>query len=181
MIDRPSKTSSDEKFGAYIQIQNSFSFSIGQKNDDDSKLPVLWASGQAGWFEIDPSEKYMQMCDKIFQGINLHYSILDQYEDALEKLHRKKKNRDKSLQHVELPLEEVLFQYAVSAGDAITLREAYQRCADQATFLLSHLPKELQFHRWLAKQHPVSHVELLRGSRHRTLITSPLLRISPRK
>ena len=108
-----------------------------------------------------PSEKYRRMCDTIFQGINFYYSIFDQYQEAFAKLLRKKKNKHMTLGQVELPLDEVLFRYAVSVGDATTLHEARQRCTDHAIFLLSHLPKELQFHGWLADLHPVSHLELL--------------------
>ncbi len=69
----------------------------------------MWASGESGWFEIIPSDKYRVIGDIMFQGVNLHYSILDQYENALTELLRKKKNRGKTLQHVELPLDDVLF------------------------------------------------------------------------
>ncbi|RYP24470.1 hypothetical protein DL765_000490 [Monosporascus sp. GIB2] len=104
LAHRPGKTKSP-----WIQIQSSTSFSIGQKDDHGLSVPVLWASGESGWFEIVPSDRYKAIGDVMFQGIELHYSILDQYEDALAKLHRKKKNRAKTLQHVELPLDDLLF------------------------------------------------------------------------
>ncbi|RYP48045.1 hypothetical protein DL768_005967 [Monosporascus sp. mg162] len=104
LVHRPSKSKS-----SWIQIQNSTSFSIGQKDDHGLPIPVLWASGESGWFEIVPSDRYKAIGDIMFQGIDLHYSLLDQYENALAKLHRKKKNRAKTLQHVELPLDDLLF------------------------------------------------------------------------
>ncbi|RYP77123.1 hypothetical protein DL771_001413 [Monosporascus sp. 5C6A] len=126
LVNRPGKSKSP-----WIQIQSSTSFSIGQKDDHGLPIPVLWASGESGWFEIVPSDRYKAIGDVMFQGIDLHYCILDQYEDALAKLHRKKKNRAKTLQHVELPLDDLLFHYAVATGDGITLHEARQRLAEK--------------------------------------------------
>ncbi|RYP42422.1 hypothetical protein DL767_000344 [Monosporascus sp. MG133] len=104
LVHRPSKSRSP-----WIQIESTTSFSIGQKDDHGLPVPVLWASGESGWFEIVPSDRYKAIGDIMFQGIDLHYIILDQYEAALAKLHRKKKNRAKTLQHVELPLDDLLF------------------------------------------------------------------------
>ncbi|KAI1375201.1 hypothetical protein F4677DRAFT_423518 [Hypoxylon crocopeplum] len=137
----------------WIQIQNTLSFSIGLK-DDGLPMPVLWASGGAGWFEIVPSEAYKATCDNMFQGISLHYAILDEYEAALEKLHKKKKNRQKTLLDVSLPLDHVLFKYALTVGDGITLPEALKRTKDQAIFLLSHFPKGTHFYNWLKNEFP---------------------------
>ena len=47
-------------------------------------------------------------------------------------------------------------QYAVTVGDGITLPEARQRTKDQAIFLLSHFPKDTEFHNWLTQEFPVS-------------------------
>ncbi|KAI1632049.1 hypothetical protein F4809DRAFT_629383 [Biscogniauxia mediterranea] len=138
---------------SWVQIQNTLTFAIGLK-DGGLSVPVLWASGGAGWYEIIPSQKYTAMCDHMFQGISLHYAVLDQYEQALEKLHKKKKNRSKTIQDVKLPLDNLLFQYALTVGDGVTLPEAYQRCREQATFLLSHFPNGTEFHDWLSSEFP---------------------------
>lgn len=108
MVNRPGKSKNP-----WIQIESSTSFSIGQKDDHGLPLPVLWASGQSGWFEIDPSDKYKAIGDEMFQGINLHYSILVQYEDALERLHKVKKNRSKTFKHVNLAVEDLLFHVSL--------------------------------------------------------------------
>ncbi|XXG99766.1 hypothetical protein Hte_006107 [Hypoxylon texense] len=92
----------------WIQIQNTLSFSIGLKVDEP-RMPVLWASGGAGWFEIVPSDAYRDMCDIMFQGICLHFAVLDRYEVALEKLHKKKKNAHKTLADAKVPLDTLLF------------------------------------------------------------------------
>ncbi|KAH9901925.1 hypothetical protein F4778DRAFT_132080 [Xylariomycetidae sp. FL2044] len=159
----------------WIQIQNSSSFSIGLKEEGLS-VPVLWASGEAGWYEIVPSERYTKICDKMFQGIALHFSVLDQHEEALAKLHRKKKHRSKTIYDITLPREELLFKYAVSVGDGITLPEAYQRCAEQAVFLLSHFPKETEFHKWLQNEHPKLVKKL---SSHQSRKSKPLAELTP--
>ncbi|KAI1765968.1 hypothetical protein GGR53DRAFT_243372 [Hypoxylon sp. FL1150] len=137
----------------WIQIQNTLSFSIGLKVDEP-RMPVLWASGGAGWFELVPSAAYKDICDIMFQGICLHFSVLYKYEEALEKLHKKKKNAHKTLGDAKLPLDAVLFDYAVSIGDGITLQEAHQRIQEHAIFLLSHFPKGTEFHNLLAKKFP---------------------------
>ncbi|KAK6951854.1 hypothetical protein Daesc_006379 [Daldinia eschscholtzii] len=137
----------------YIQLQDTVSFSIGLK-EDRPPMPVLWASGGAGWYEIVPSDTYKEICNTMFQGISLHYAILDQYEAALDKLHKTKKNRNKTLSDVKLDLNHVLIKYAVNVGDGITSAEAAQRVKDQVIFLLSHFPKDTEFYRTLAEDHP---------------------------
>ncbi|KAI8961549.1 hypothetical protein F5Y11DRAFT_223376 [Daldinia sp. FL1419] len=138
----------------YIQLQDTLSFSIGLK-EDNPPMPVLWASGGAGWYEIVPSDTYKDICNTMFQGISLHYAILDQYEAALEMLQRAKKHyKQKTLSDVKLDLNTVLIKYAVNVGDGITVAEAKERVKSQATFLLSHFPKDTQFHRQLASEYP---------------------------
>ncbi|KAI1406481.1 hypothetical protein F4819DRAFT_481593 [Hypoxylon fuscum] len=137
----------------WIQIQNTQSFSIGLK-DDQPPMPVLWASGGAGWFEIVPSDAYKYICDTMFQGVCLHYAVLDEYEAALEMLHTKKKNKSKTLNDVKLPLDTILFKYAVTVGDGITLPEARLRLRHQAIFLLSHFPKGTEFYQLLTSLFP---------------------------
>ncbi|KAI1798952.1 hypothetical protein F4811DRAFT_546288 [Daldinia bambusicola] len=137
----------------YIQLQDTVSFSIGLK-EDKPPMPVLWASGRAGWYEIVPSDTYKDICNIMFQGISLHYAILDQYEAALEILHKKKKNRNKTLSDVKLDLNYILIKYAVNVGDGTTSAEAKQRIKDQAIFLLSHFPKDTEFYRTLAQEYP---------------------------
>ncbi|KAJ8108723.1 hypothetical protein ONZ43_g6340 [Nemania bipapillata] len=92
-----------------IQIEASHAFSVGAK-DDSLSIPVVWASGEAGWFEIIPAQRYQRICDEMFQGVCLHYSLLDQYEAALEKLHKSKKKKKATIADIPLDLEEMLFQ-----------------------------------------------------------------------
>ncbi|KAF2971812.1 hypothetical protein GQX73_g1697 [Xylaria multiplex] len=72
LINRNMKTSGP----LWIQIESSKSFSVGAK-DDSLSAPVVWASGEAGWFELVSSPCYQRYCDDMFQAIRLHYSLLD--------------------------------------------------------------------------------------------------------
>lgn len=95
-----------------IQIDSSNAFSVGYK-DESLSVPVVWASGAAGWFEIVPSQTYQRICDEMFQGVCLHYSFLEQYENALEQLQesrKKAKKKKATMADVQLDIDELLFQ-----------------------------------------------------------------------
>ncbi|RYO88052.1 hypothetical protein DL762_003937 [Monosporascus cannonballus] len=169
LLHRPSKSKSP-----WIQIQSSTSFSIGQKDDHGLSVPVLWASGESGWFEIVPSDRYKAIADVMFQGIDLHYSILDQYEDALAKLHRKKKNRAKTLQHVELPLDDLLFHDIVkrlAEKDPATAQEL----AESTHPMLRAASSSLEFPDTTSQDHTVA----ARASAQRSTRNSETLKGGP--
>lgn len=131
---------------APIEIRNNTSFSIGLKADD---IPVVWASGETGWFELEASEKYTPIATSMFQAIQLHYKINDQYEEELARLKKQNKKKRYSIADVTLPFEEVFLKYAVEVGDGATYEEVKQRCRDHAAFLISQNPEDSEFHRWL--------------------------------
>ncbi|KAI1113696.1 hypothetical protein F5Y14DRAFT_416987 [Nemania sp. NC0429] len=138
-----------------IQIDSSHAFSVGSK-DDTLSVPVVWASGEAGWFEIVPSQTYRRICDEMFQGVCLHYAFLERYEEALEQLERTQKAKKKkkpTLADVQLDRDELLFHYALRAGDGVTLPEARKRLAEHSFFLLSHFPKDTDLYKYLAKEY----------------------------
>ncbi|KAI0536568.1 hypothetical protein GGR58DRAFT_383490 [Xylaria digitata] len=149
LINRNMKTSGP----LWIQIESSKSFSVGAK-DDSLSAPVVWASGEAGWFELVSSPCYQRHCDDMFQAIRLHYSLLDQYEAALEKLQKSKRKKKTTLADVSIDLDELLFQYALCAGDGLTLPEAYKRLHYHNIFLLSHFPKETGVYHYLSERSP---------------------------
>jgi hypothetical protein len=136
-----------------IQIESSRAFSVGAK-DDTLSVPVVWASGAAGWFEIVPAQSYQEYWEDMFHGVRLHYSLLDQYEAALDNLQNSKKKKKATLADVHLDLEELLFQYALRTGDSLTLKEAHQRFDSQAIFLLSHFPRDTNLYKELAEKKP---------------------------
>ncbi|KAI0427340.1 hypothetical protein F5Y09DRAFT_316642 [Xylaria sp. FL1042] len=147
----------------WIQIEASQSFSVGAK-DDSLSAPVVWASGKAGWFEIVPAPCYQRICDEMFQAVRLHYSLLDQYEEALEKLQKSRKKKKVTMADVSIELEELLFQYALRAGDGLTLPEAYKLLKQHCVFLLSHFPKDTALYKYLANEHHHIHQALVNKS-----------------
>lgn len=142
---------------AWIEISKSTSYSIGV-NDED--VPVIWAQGNSGWFEIAPSDNYRSMTSAMFEAVILHYNIIAQYEAELarakEEEKKKPKNKQKKVQlkDITLDIDEALFNYAVAVGDGVTHEEAIQRCKTHALFLLWQFPKHTQFYNWLSGHAP---------------------------
>ncbi|KAK5631021.1 hypothetical protein RRF57_006736 [Xylaria bambusicola] len=137
----------------WIQIESSRAFSVGAK-DDSLSSPVVWASGEAGWFEIVPAACYQRICDGMFQAVRLHYSLLDQYEEAVEKLRKSRKKKRPTFADVSIEIDELLFQCALRAGDGHTLPEAHKLLKDHGPFLLSHFPKDTNLYTHLVKKQP---------------------------
>ncbi|KAI0122843.1 hypothetical protein BJ170DRAFT_114412 [Xylariales sp. AK1849] len=143
---------------AWIEISRTYSYSIGLK--EDAGMPVLWAAGESAHFEIVPSEQYEHIASRIFQGISLHYHVLDHYEDKLDEMKEqesfksKAKRRRYRIQDVTLSIQDILFNYAVAVGDGATEEEVMRRFKDQADFLLVQFPKGTGFHNWLSSEFP---------------------------
>jgi hypothetical protein len=148
----------------WIEIPKTYSYSIGLK--EDAGMPVLWAAGESAHFEMVPSERYTPIANTMFQGISLHYHVLDLYEDELRALKEterskpKHKRRKHRIQDVTLPVHDILFKYAVAVGDGVTREEVILRCEIQAGFLLAHFPKGTGFHNWLSAEFPVGTILL---------------------
>ncbi|KAF3771270.1 hypothetical protein M406DRAFT_349625 [Cryphonectria parasitica EP155] len=100
----------------------------------------IWAAGKTGWFEINPAPEYESMYETVCEGIDLYYSVLFAYEDA-----QKWAAKSKRATWQQLPIDDLLFQYAVKVGDGVTLLEAKDRCRKHASFLLAHFSKALDF------------------------------------
>jgi hypothetical protein len=60
--------------GQYIEIAKCESFSIG-----DDPITV-WALGKSGWLEIQPSETYQKVYNKMVEAISIFYFVTDLYE-----------------------------------------------------------------------------------------------------
>ncbi len=61
---------------AYLEFRV-LSYCIG-----DDPYPMVWAGGEAGWFEIIPHRRYQAMYEHMCRGIRLYYSIMAAYEIA---------------------------------------------------------------------------------------------------
>lgn len=68
-----------------MKIENVTNYSFGQ--NDDGK-PVIWAAGKAGWYEIDPSDRYLSHYNDTAEAIDMFYFMVDQYQKLPQKRKR---------------------------------------------------------------------------------------------
>ncbi|KAJ9663694.1 hypothetical protein H2198_000706 [Neophaeococcomyces mojaviensis] len=59
-----------------MKIDNVTNYSFGQ--NDDGK-PVIWAAGKAGWYEINPSDRYLSHYSDTTEAIDMFYFMVDQH------------------------------------------------------------------------------------------------------
>ena len=57
-------------------------FSYGEMTDGGY---VVWAQGQAGWFEIQPSREYKSIYAEMIQAVELLYFITDIHSEVRKK------------------------------------------------------------------------------------------------
>jgi hypothetical protein len=55
---------------------------------DDGGTPQIWAAGKAGWYEIAPSDKYLQHYNDTVEAIDLFYFMVDQHSKLPKKRQR---------------------------------------------------------------------------------------------
>ncbi|KAH8801552.1 hypothetical protein F5884DRAFT_518767 [Xylogone sp. PMI_703] len=145
-------------YSAYIEIRDSQAYSIGYGPT------TIWASGKSGWFEIRPATEYQDIYNKIIEGIDLYYAILEAYED-LEREPKHKGYRNS------LTVDEILLKYAIRDGTGLTRSEVIERIESHASFLLTHMRKEklvkfeaTSFYKWLKIRCPEIFQRLLQHS-----------------
>ena len=85
----------------HVELSPTHSYSIG------FGPCCIWASGGAGWFEINPSPKYQAMYDEMCEAIHLYYTVMDVYENAKKK-QAKPGKKQKGVASV--PIDEVLLK-----------------------------------------------------------------------
>jgi hypothetical protein len=61
-----------------IVIRNVTRFSYGQTTDGEL---MIWALGEAGWFEIQPAHSYKPIYDDMVEAVELLYFISDIYNE----------------------------------------------------------------------------------------------------
>ncbi|TPX13461.1 uncharacterized protein E0L32_006191 [Thyridium curvatum] len=139
---------------AHVEVQGSTRYSIGI-----GPYPVVWASGEAGWFEIRPARRYEATYNQMCQAISLYYAVMDVYDEIWATKGKGKRRQELA----KVKINDVLFKYAVSVGDGAVLEEVKDRCRRHAQFLLAHFPKEentewhwrdTSFYRWMRERHP---------------------------
>ncbi|KAG8163472.1 hypothetical protein KVR01_006769 [Diaporthe batatas] len=120
---------------ARIEVPACWGYSIGY-----GPWPAVWACGEAGWYEINPSKEYRDMHDYMCEGITLYYKVMDAYVSLSETAPKGKKYRA-----WQTPIEKVLLKYSVAIGDGATLVDVQNRCQKHAPFLLAHFEQESDF------------------------------------
>ncbi|CAM1508319.1 Fc.00g051670.m01.CDS01 [Cosmosporella sp. VM-42] len=150
-----------------IEIRNCIRFSIGES--DSEGLPLVWAEGKAGWYELNPTPAYQRIYNKMCEANTLYYRILDIYR-AMEP-RKAKKNKRPDLQK---ELSTLFHQYSAMMGDGSTLDEIFARCREHVAFLKSHCFamqasddfnwESTPFYKWLT----IEHAAILKKAKGRT-------------
>ncbi|KAI4615569.1 uncharacterized protein J4E87_009027 [Alternaria ethzedia] len=65
-----------------IEVRHVTRFSYGEMTDG---AYVIWAQGQAGWFEIRPTAQYKPIYDQMVQAVELLYFVTDIYGESRKK------------------------------------------------------------------------------------------------
>lgn len=139
-----------------LEIRHCFSYSIGETENGS---PIIWVSGQGGWYEISPSAAYRPVYRKMCEATTLYYKLVDIYNSTPTPKKAKKQKHSTLMDE----LSGVLLQYAARVGDGSTLDEVAARCNEHAGFLLSHFAQRetlidwapTAFYRWLVSEHAV--------------------------
>ncbi|EHK27272.1 uncharacterized protein TRIVIDRAFT_114510 [Trichoderma virens Gv29-8] len=61
-----------------IEIRHCIAYSIGE----DEGRPVVWVLGRGGWYEINPSDAYRPIFNKMCEATTMYYSLVDIYTSA---------------------------------------------------------------------------------------------------
>lgn len=61
-----------------LEIRSSVLYSIGESEDG---RPLIWVSGQGGWYEIEPCRAYKPIYAKMCEATTMYYTLLDIYTE----------------------------------------------------------------------------------------------------
>ncbi|KAG0648863.1 hypothetical protein D0Z07_4976 [Hyphodiscus hymeniophilus] len=94
--DLSNRLFSKKSNGQYLEVAKCESFSIGDN-------PVtLWALGQSGWLEIQPSEPYQKVYTNMIEAISIFYFVTDLYE--------KERRKKKASKYPPLSMDKILLK-----------------------------------------------------------------------
>ncbi|KAK4072426.1 hypothetical protein Trihar35433_4490 [Trichoderma harzianum] len=136
-----------------IEIRHCIAYSIGE---DDGR-PVVWVLGRGGWYEINPSDAYRPIFNKMCEATTMYYSLVDIYSSG-----KFSKTPAASGPNLLEALRTDLLQYAMKVGDGATFNEVIQRCAEHAIFFVCQFGqeslslidwKQTPFHKWFTVEH----------------------------
>lgn len=118
-----------------IKIEQVTNYSFGL---DDAGTPQIWAAGRAGWYEIAPSDKYLQHYNDTVEAIDLFYFMVDQHS----KLPKKR-------QRFGFPVDPFLTEYQKHTGYRINDDdEAMETVHKHHRFLLKQMLEEREGIDW---------------------------------
>ncbi|GAB0137139.1 hypothetical protein EsDP_00005419 [Epichloe bromicola] len=145
VIDEPSQKTH--------QIRKSTLYSIGESDDH---RPLIWVSGQGGWYEIDPCRAYRPVYNKMCEATTMYYTLLDIYNERPSK--KIKKGKNPTLMD---ELGPVFHKYAARIGDGSTFEEVVARAREHASFFVDRLSQNdgifdwttTAFYKWIKSEH----------------------------
>ncbi|PNY24969.1 Uncharacterized protein TCAP_05090 [Tolypocladium capitatum] len=135
-----------------LEIRKCVAFSIGESPDGS---PLIWLSGNGGWYEINPSPAYRPIYKKMCEATTLYYNLVDIYNSR-----RLPKKPKKSRSGWMGELSEIFLRYAARVGDGCTFDEVTERCNEHAGFFISQFAQQdtlldwqsTAFYRWLTTE-----------------------------
>lgn len=92
---------------AHVEVQGSTRYSIGI-----GPYPVVWASGEAGWFEIRPARRYEATYNQMCQAISLYYAVMDVYDEIWATKGKGKRRQELA----KVKIDDVLFKVSLTAA-----------------------------------------------------------------
>ncbi|KAG8412763.1 hypothetical protein J3458_013203 [Metarhizium acridum] len=134
-----------------LEIRRCASYSIGESPDG---RPLIWVSGQGGWYEIDPCPAYKPMYNKMCEATTMYYNILDIYTDDPPRKTKKLKNSS-ALDE----LDQVFHKYAARIGDGATLEEVHERANEHSAFFIDQFSQDVDtwkstgFYQYITTKH----------------------------
>ncbi|KHN95806.1 uncharacterized protein MAM_06418 [Metarhizium album ARSEF 1941] len=179
-----------------LEIRRCASYSIGESPDG---RPLIWVSGQGGWYEIDPSPAYKPMYNNMCEATTMYYNMVDIYAEDPPKRSKKSKNNSvmdelaQVFHKVPPPLiprpawarrRTDRTQYAARIGDGATLEDVFERANKHSAFFLDQFShsngldynwKSTAFYKYITTEHAVSQPSPLFGPRRQRNTNSPRL------
>ncbi|OAA40325.1 hypothetical protein NOR_05886 [Metarhizium rileyi] len=137
-----------------LEIRRCTSYSIGESPDG---RPLIWVSGQGGWYEIGPCSAYKPMYNKMCEATTMYYTIVDVYAEDPPKKTKKAKNNS-----IQDELAQVFHKYAARIGDGATLEEVFERTNEHSAFFIDQFShddglmdnwKSTAFYKYVTSEH----------------------------
>ncbi|KAG5989251.1 hypothetical protein E4U43_004535 [Claviceps pusilla] len=140
-----------------LEIRRSMLYSIGESEDG---RPLIWVSGQGGWYEIDPCRAYKPMYNKMCEATTMYYTLLDIYTENPPKKHKKGKTPT-----IMEELGPIFLKYVARIGDGSTIEEVIARAREHAVFFINKLSQNdtsldwstTAFYKWIFSEFAEQH------------------------